>query len=72
MMEFRIITKFNISDLYFQRPIKTRRLKVDEDIRGKEKLGSNIKFMTNQKIMQGTSLIRILMKSPIEGYLIAP
>ena len=52
---------------YFQRPIKTRRLKVDEDIRGKEKLGSNIKFMTNQKIMQGTSLIRILilMKSPI-------
>ena len=56
----------------FQRPIKTRRLKVDEDIRGKEKLGSNIKFMTNQKIMQGTSLIRILMKSPIEGYLIAP
>ena len=53
--------------IYFQRPIKTRRLKVDEDIRGKEKLGSNIKFMTNQKIMQGTSLIRILilMKSPI-------
>ena len=58
--------------IYFQRPIKTRRLKVDEDIRGKEKLGSNIKFMTNQKIMQGTSLIRILMRSPIEGYLIAP
>ena len=59
-------TKINISDLHFQRQIKTRRLKVDEDIRGEEKLGSNIKFMTNQKIMQGTSVIQILMRSPIE------
>ena len=62
----KVITKINISDLHFQRQIKTRRLKVDEDIRGEEKLGSNIKFMTNQKIMQGTSVIQILMRSPIE------
>ena len=36
----KVITKINISDVHFQRQIKTRRLKVDEDIRGEEKLGS--------------------------------
>ena len=36
----KVITKINISDFHFQRQIKTRRLKVDEDIRGEEKLGS--------------------------------
>ena len=55
----KVITKINISDFHFQRQIKTRRLKVDEDIRGEEKLGSNVKFMTNQKIMQGTSVIQL-------------
>ena len=55
----KVITKINISDVHFQRQIKTRRLKVDEDIRGEEKLGSNVKFMTNQKIMQGTSVIQL-------------